>query len=498
MSKRLPLGRGGSRGGSAVCGRMLVVSCAAAVAALAPSVAAQLLDGGTVIGPGTPVQVVHATDLDGDGDGDLVFGDGQLRWMENLGGASFSAPATITIAISDPTQVDSADVDGDGDPDVLAAWPSQSIVSWHRNDVPVFGGIDLVTAASAAASRFALGDLDSDGDVDVILPVASGLAWFENDGGAFPGQQPISASSAAWPAVGDVDGDGIVDVLAAAPEAFWCKNDGSGNFAPDATISTLPNIWSVHAADLDADGDDDPLIGFENIAPIPLAWYELQPGQFFTVREVIDSQSLFGCYSRGVTADLDNDGDLDVIAGFSCAPVRWYENIVLTVFGSPQPLGTVKPNDVSVFDVDADTDSDIVAATQTGVRLYENMLSGANPWSVVGEPLAGTTTPHLAGHGSQVPGTVTTIKLSEAPPSALTFLVLGFSAYNVSFKGGVLVPKDDFVITDVASSTGIIQFSFPWPAIIPPTFETYWQYWIPDGSGPVGFASTNGLMGLSQ
>ena len=65
---------------------------------------------------------VYATDLDGDGDADVLSASGsddKIAWYENLGGGAFSAQKVIsTIAAG---LVYATDLDGDGDADVLSA-----------------------------------------------------------------------------------------------------------------------------------------------------------------------------------------------------------------------------------------------------------------------------------------------------------------------------------------------------------------------------------------
>ena len=67
---------------------------------------------------------VYATDLDGDGDADVLSAselDNKIAWHENLGGGSFGAQQVITTAANGAFSVYATDLDGDGDADVLSA-----------------------------------------------------------------------------------------------------------------------------------------------------------------------------------------------------------------------------------------------------------------------------------------------------------------------------------------------------------------------------------------
>jgi hypothetical protein len=92
------------------------------------------------------IQKVVASDLDGDGDLDaLLFGvlSTGVSWHENrLGEASadFGPQQVIATGVPPPlfefTDVFASDLDGDGDPDVLSGWSASSgadDVSWYEN-----------------------------------------------------------------------------------------------------------------------------------------------------------------------------------------------------------------------------------------------------------------------------------------------------------------------------------------------------------------------------
>ena len=60
---------------------------------------------------------VYATDLDGDGDMDVLSassGDDKIAWYENLGSGNFGPQQVITTAADGATSVYAADLDGDG------------------------------------------------------------------------------------------------------------------------------------------------------------------------------------------------------------------------------------------------------------------------------------------------------------------------------------------------------------------------------------------------
>ena len=140
---------------------------------------------------------VRAVDLDGDGDLDVVSaarrGETQ-EWYENLGGVppSFTTHSYADTPGGGPGSVHARDLDGDGDIDlVLAFWDigvndQTSKITWYKNDgimPPSFTEHNISNDELQAASVFA-GDVNGDGDMDVISASFNGqeIAWYESDG----------------------------------------------------------------------------------------------------------------------------------------------------------------------------------------------------------------------------------------------------------------------------------------------------------------------------
>ena len=125
---------------------------------------------------------VQATDLDGDGDPDVLFASWngeRVAWHENLGGGAFSAERVLSTD-DHATSVFATDLDGDGDADIIAGLQNET--AWHENlGGGEFSAQHVITNSRGAGSLHAA-DLDGDGDPDVLTP---GPAWYENqsDGG---------------------------------------------------------------------------------------------------------------------------------------------------------------------------------------------------------------------------------------------------------------------------------------------------------------------------
>ena len=92
-------------------------------------------------------------------------------------------------------------------------------------------------------------------------------------------------------------------------------------------------------------------------------------------------------------ADLDGDGDIDVLSASSLAGVDWYENYGEGHFGPPQPISapTDRPNNVLAADLDEDGDMDVLSDSHENqsISWYENLGEGEFGSEQIITPLAG-------------------------------------------------------------------------------------------------------------
>lgn len=196
----------------------------------------------------------------------------------------------------------------------------------------------------------------------------------------------LTANAANTVTTGDFDGDGDIDVIGGAYQSDYFsiyRNDGNGNF----TRSTIDNGATADGArfattfDLDEDGDLDILATSSNADAY--LWYENDGGGLFTPHVIDNSAFANEAYSIGA-ADFDNDGDMDIVGGANAGDALVVfandgnENfLILTVLS----VGDNRTNGVRVVkvaDVNGDTDPDIVVAAFAGDTFswYENDGNG--------------------------------------------------------------------------------------------------------------------------
>ena len=332
---------------------------------------------------------VHAADLDGDRDLDILsasFNDNKIAWYENVNGV-FSDQRVITNAADGAQDVQAADIDGDGDLDVISASGYDNSIKWYEN-FDGNGSFDVLREVSTGANNaYAVNAADIDGDGDMDLVSASfdddTIAWYENlDGNGLFGPLLLitkAAKGATDVVAADINGDGYIDVVSASSfddKIAWYRNlDGSGTFGSQELITDDAELaTSVHVADIDGDGDLDVMSASGGDDKI--AWYENLDGLgVFSQGKVIslEAQRAFSVYA----ADLDVDGDLDVIsASRDDNKIAWYENLDAGRFGAQQIISSSVLGARSVYaaDLDNDGDPDVLSASQNDNRVawYEN------------------------------------------------------------------------------------------------------------------------------
>jgi hypothetical protein len=321
-------------------------------------------------------------DFDGDGDLDAWVGNyvqPSTLW-ENDGTGTFTLLAELGLALS--SRVVLEDFNQDGNIDAFVVSHGVFTQLWFGDGAGGFS-VSEQHFGSAGVQEAEAGDLDGDGDIDLFMPALLGFrnAAFFNDGSGFftPGDTS-GLGSARTVALGDVDADGDLDAFlgfggtVASPNRVLL-NDGSGRFSNSGQLLGVHHTTVVKLADLDGDGDLDAVTGnndFFDHDPANRVWLNDGSGNF------ADSGQRLG---EGRTtdvdlADLDGDGDLDVLVAESLTTNEvWLNDGSGRLAAATNTLGDTEFDSQSaVGDLDGDGDLDILSAVSGENRVYFSVL----------------------------------------------------------------------------------------------------------------------------
>ena len=244
------------------------------------------------------------SDLDGDGDFDLILGsfEGPIHYYENIGtnvNPSFTQHADTTNPLygigsrndrrSKPVLVD---LDGDNDLDLIIGFRSDPIRYYKNNgtsDSPDFTHSSYHThpfeeVDTSYSSTFTFADLDGDNDLDLAVGNGvGGIDYYENTGTATEADftqrtgtanplDVVDVIHSNSPTFNDLDGDGDFDLIVAqsGSNIHYFENTGTAT-NPDFTQRSgadnpLESVYlrsssSLAFTDVDADGDPDAVFG---------------------------------------------------------------------------------------------------------------------------------------------------------------------------------------------------------------------------------------------
>ncbi len=348
---------------------------------------------------------------------------------------------------SRPDHLVVGDFDLDGLPDLAGEWLSDSVRVWRSaqpgtleqtSDVDFSGLFD--PGSGGSMRDLVSGDLNGDGIADLVACFGPSprVAVAEGDGGGGFGlpralgyQGVVSAAT-----LEDIDSDGDLDlVLAAGFRIVFGINDGSGVFSFGADpVLFSDKCLSVRFADFDGDGDRDAvaLLSRNSQSDDFVTIERTSPGNFM----IRDQWNAFRGGSTPVFADIDDDGDVDLINlsdrdGFVVARFNDGDGN----FGS-QTAFSYDPDgfsqDLLIEDFDSDGDLDLLFAELRDPRLIVGLNRGDGLGFEFRERPVDIPSVRVAGRIDFNADTITDVVLTGLLPAVSIFLGDGLGEFSLS------------------------------------------------------------------
>lgn len=300
-----------------------------------------------------------AVDLDKDGRIDLLVAElgqvmpsdkklGGVTWLRQLDGRRFEA---IRIAgnLGRVADAEAADFDGDGDLDVVVAefgWITVGRVLLLENRAEQGGGIPTFTPRTlddrVGSIHVPVVDLNKDGRPDFVALISQQsetvVAFINRGKSPFERREIFTAPHPHWGCSGlemvDMDGDGDLDALVTNGDTMddmirikpyqgiaWLENRGAFPWVHHV-IARHYGVMRAQAADMDGDGDTDVVASTwlpeleeaeRRRFDLPgLAWYEQKSPGVFLPHRLADDHCDRPTLDLG---DIDGDGRPDIVTG---------------------------------------------------------------------------------------------------------------------------------------------------------------------------------------
>jgi len=316
--------------------------------------------------PGT--QVGTFLDVDGDQDLDLWYGtdlanNTEISITNDNGEVDLNAE-TIVIEENQIDQLITDDFDNDGDLDVVSVGVD-GINLWEQK---VLGQFDRVEQSSiedgwGLVTSVVLADMNNDDSLDLVTTGKGGVRVATGNGrSGFAALQQQHDEGIFRSHTADLNGDGFSDlaIIKEGGEIDLLFNNQNNGFQVQSLSIDAPSAYKITSGDIDKDGDLDFVVQ-EYLEDIHV--FINQGNNLF-----IQSQTIFGGFRESQLIDLDQSGDVVLIAqnafdsfGETTLGVIEYKfiNGQFTKARSVEIINMFQKNLV-FFDHDGDNDLDIL------------------------------------------------------------------------------------------------------------------------------------------
>lgn len=309
-------------------------------------------------------------DVDNDGKKDIVLSSffNNIVWYKNLG-TGFGASQSITSTFAAPYHLDFADVNGDGFKDLVATNNASNnsgvSVFMNNNGGNSWSEIVLDSNLPNPAFKSFFVDIENDGDMDVISNLSTKIMMYKNNGmGVFTTPIQIESATEYYSmTVADFNGNGFKDIIVNTGnfgvEIF--TNNTLGTFNSPTTIFNNGISFFLSSFDIDDDGDIDVLSGSLS-ANQGVDFFSNELNAFNKVYTVSQINNFDVPLSQFHHSKLNSDAFFDLlIVDNNNSKLYWKENNQMGEFGDSILIeDSYLYKNVYSADLDNDGDNDII------------------------------------------------------------------------------------------------------------------------------------------
>lgn len=271
---------------------------------------------------GLSPSAISKGDLDNDGDIDLAVinkASASVAIMSNNGSGEFSTVAMSLPVGEQPASLTLADISRDGALDLLVSSLGDSSVRVFTNTGS--GNFELPQILPAHAPHDVLAaDFDRDGILEIAAfntgTTGSVEIWGGVGSGGFQSHDVYQVPGCnGRAAAADYDGDGWTDIATGhytGENYFLLRNDGNGAFTNPHSYHGVPGSGVLTPLDVDRDGDVD-LIAFEEGSEITGFVIENELIHSSTKFPIVDKSTSSSYSTHFLSGDFDRDGLMDLV-----------------------------------------------------------------------------------------------------------------------------------------------------------------------------------------
>jgi hypothetical protein len=247
-----------------------------------------------------------------------------LFWGYEESDSLFWTRDTVVPNYPGAHQVHLTDMDNDGDCDILAAGNIANMICWWENEQDSFWTPHVIANNLTGVQSVVAYDFNQDGYPDVVGgKMVQGLGevnlWVSQYQDSLVFEKitlDTQLEGTHWFEISDINSDGMMDILTAAylsgKIAAWIRTDSNTlDFDMETLVPDVSYPLHVAAADLDLDGDMDLLVPELSGSNHKLLYYDNDDGNY--IKNVIREH--YNAPWQMVPFDADNDHDTDFVAG---------------------------------------------------------------------------------------------------------------------------------------------------------------------------------------